>query len=482
MFWKIKLMDKRKTKKKIWMLAMCLFVMCCLCSCKSSQKERYQTAVKLMEDGKYQKAYEQLKELGDYKDAPEKATESYSNLISEKMAARKFDQALSLLEKSGDMDIKDKDELIKQCKCAQILGLLNKDEFDQAKKMISEIDDPEAVAALEQEYNYQQGIWYFENKNYTAASEALLQTSGYVEANDYLFKIAQKLNSQKKYQEALTLCKKLEKNKKVKNLVEKIYLGMKYQNFKKGAEQGYMLLGDTVYYTPKQAEKMLEKNIYGKWVEFNSGKKLQIDKYTRNGKRYGIYTMSSDSGNYTIYYYYMDHPDKIYIDLLHEMNVPGYETQMAIDSYQQEGYAYGEDYCYLRKSRDYIRDHCKLPGYDDEEESGDAPDEEDDSVTASGNTSNGSSNNDSSENNAQLIAFAEQCIGQVISESTYHNRLTGAGYEVKSVQEAGTFVFGAYKVKFSVYFPELSGEKFVTVYIHEDRLTGQYYYFQGSIS
>lgn len=64
MFWKVKLMDKRKTKKKIWMLAMCLFVMCCLCSCKPSQKERYQTAVKLMEDGKYQKAYEQLKELG----------------------------------------------------------------------------------------------------------------------------------------------------------------------------------------------------------------------------------------------------------------------------------------------------------------------------------------------------------------------------------------------------------------------------------
>ena len=186
-------------KKKIWMLTMCLFVMCCLCSCKQSQKERYETAVKLMEDGKYQKAYEQLKELGDYKDAPEKATESYSNLISEKIVARKFDQALSLLEKSGNMDIKDKDELIKQCKCAQILELLNKDEFDQAKKMISEIDDTEATAALEQEYNYQQGIWYFENKNYTAASKALLQTKGYVEVNDYLFKIAQKLNSQKKY-------------------------------------------------------------------------------------------------------------------------------------------------------------------------------------------------------------------------------------------------------------------------------------------
>lgn len=464
--------------KKIRLILICTLAMCCLCSCKPSQKELYQTAVELMQDGKYQKAYDQFKELGDYEDASEKAAESYSDLIIEAMKAQKYDQALSLLDKSGDVDIKNKDDLIKQCKCAKILDLLNKREFDQAKTLIHEIDDQEAAAALEREYNYQQGVSYLENKKYTEAAKAFLSTLGYEGANDYLFQIAQKLNSQKKYQDALTICSKLGGSKKIKKLVKKIDMGLKYQRYEKGAEQGYTLLGDTVYYTPKQAEKLLKKEIYGKWVEFFSGETMQIDEFTRNGKQYGIYTMTRDSSNYTIYYYYMDEPDKIYIDLLHEMNVPGYETQMAIDSYQQDGYAYGEDYCYLRNSKDYIRDNCRLPGYDETDVTvGDEPDNESDSTVAAGNTSNGSSDDDPGDNNRMLSTVAQQYIGQV-AEKSYRER--AAGYEMKECTKAGKSVTGGYEVKFSVYFPKMHSTKFVTIQLLKG-WKGNYEFVSGQV-
>lgn len=111
----------------------------------------------------------------------------------------------------------------------------------------------------------------------------------------------------------------------MKKVVANIYTKQKYARFKKGVEEGeYLLTEDLRYLTASETEQILKKYFYGTWVEYTTQKKLTITKYERGGKRYGIYTATTDGCFTTIYYYYMDNPKKIYIDWHHEMNVPGY--------------------------------------------------------------------------------------------------------------------------------------------------------------
>ena len=70
---------------------------------------------------------------------------------------------------------------------------------------------------------------------------------------------------------------------------------------------------DLRYLTASETEQILKKYFYGTWVEYTTQKKLTITKCERGGKRYGIYTATTDGCFTTIYYYYMDNPKKIYI-------------------------------------------------------------------------------------------------------------------------------------------------------------------------
>lgn len=465
-------------KKYLWILLLSVLVVCCACSHKPTQKELYQTAVELMEDGEYQKAYDQFKSLGEYEDASEQAVESYIRLIDQMMENGDYDQALSLLEKSGEMEIPDKDMLIVQCKYGQVLEQINSGKFDEARTLIADMGDSEVSAEMEMECNYAQGMALFEQKKYADAMDYFLQTGHFEETDTYLFKIAKKLVGQKEYQKALEICKTLGNKKKIKNLVAEIYLGMKYERYEKGVEQGFMLLGDTEYLTAKETETLLENEFYGKWVEFFTGESMKIDKYERDGKRYGIYTATRDGSYCTVYYYYMDNPEEIYVELLHEMNVPGYETQMAIDAQEQKGYEYG-DYCYLRKSREELRATTRLPGYGSEDD-WETMDETD---TDSSNTSNNStaSNNSSVESDVDenaLIALAQANLGNAIADTVYARY--SSGWQMKSCMGVSKNPMGNYDVKFEVYFPEKSSNRYVHVILTKSPM-GEYRYFQGKM-
>ena len=119
----------------------------------------------------------------------------------------------------------------------------------------------------------------------------------------------------------------------------------------------------------------------------------------------------------------MDNPKKIYIDWHHEMNVPGYVSHYAIDARQQDGYAY-EEYTYLPKSLQDIRENDRLPGYEEDQYTDTTND-----TSSSDNGNNNSSNSDSSSQNDfdenEVVAIAEAGLGEAILKTSYAKYSTG---------------------------------------------------------
>ena len=473
-------------KKGLLLLAIfCISMYCCSCGNNQSKtntptkKEQYQAAQKLYDAQKYQEAYNGFKALGQYSDSLSKASQSYALMISDAMQGGDYEKALPLL-KASDIDqlqIDDKDTLILQCQYGQILDKMNQNDFEGARALIASLTDQNVAAEVTTECDYKQGSYLYTQKKYQHAAQYFTKTLNYEQTSDYLLKIAKKLVKQKKYDAALSICKQLGNTKAVKKVVANIYIKQKYARFKKGVEKGeYLLTEDLRYLTASETEQILKKYFYGTWVEYTTQKKLTISKYERGGKRYGIYTATTDGCFTTIYYYYMDNPKKIYIDWHHEMNVPGYVSHYAIDARRQDGYAY-EEYSYMPKSLQDIRENDRLPGYEEDQYTDTTNDD-----TSSSSNGNNSSNSDSSSQNDfdenEVVAIAEAGLGEAILKTSYAKYSTGwTNQGVVSVKKNS---FGQPQVKFKVFFPQKNSVKYVDVILMKSPMQG-YRVFRGVI-
>lgn len=448
----------------------CLCIGLLLCGCFNSDQKDYEAAKELYSAKKYQEAYNKFTELGEYEDARELASESAYLWGQEKFKTGAYEEAIDIFSKLGNY--RDSKDLILQCEYFKVVSMIDSSKYEDAKNAIGELRAKMDVTELTKQCDYAEGVSLFNNKDYSATVDKLLSISGYLDTDTYLIKAAEKLVSQKDYDKAKTVCKKLPDNKEIIKLKDKIAYAKKYEHFKKGKGPGQ---GSKfrVSYSAKETEKFLKEKVYGTWKDYYTGKSYKVSKYMRGGKPYGIYSACEDTGWIFIYYYYEDDPDKIYSETYHIMSVPGGLGQPFLESYKTDGFKDG-DYVYAKMTEDemdaYANQVAEYWGenYSEEEES-------DGGSSSTGNSSNNDSNSGIDED--AMFSFAKQFIGNAIQDTLN----AGEPWEFRSNSHIDSAYGGdsVYRVSFKVYFTNKHSEQFVHVYLKKNNLTGNYEFWKG---
>lgn len=404
----------------------------------------YTQAKQFYDNQEYEQAHDLFVSLGDYNDALELANDSYYLLAYDLMLQGDYENAEKYFTEIGDY--KESANYIMQCKYLSIQKLIAGQKYAEARQKIIEIADAFDTSDLTKQCDYYEGVDYYNNKKYAKAARLLLSTIDYQESNDYLIKSAKKLIKKNNLGLPQKICKQLSGVKGISKVEKQLMLAQKYSMYKANAPIDYVEANVTC--TPEQAEEILKEKFYGGWVEYFTGEKFQMDKYKRNGRAYGVYSLKHDEFDWWYYllYYYMDAPEKIYVEMLHRVSVPGGQSQLFLESTTDRDYLDG-DYCYAKMTED------EMYAYAAEVQKDDTP--LGDNTQADNNSGNSSGNNGSSggsgssgsgiANEQELIAAAMSMIPAALAQ----NNLGGASYEVLDCLGVTEWLAG-YKVTFRI--------------------------------
>lgn len=152
---------------------------------------------------------------------------------------------------------------------------MNNQQYEEAIQWFEKTEGYEDSADQIINCKYQIAKQNYKNKNYADAKKQFAEISGYSDADKYYEKSAMKL--------------KYEKTK-----------------FKKSC-----------FDNAEDIERFFEERYYFDWYDTQNGNKMIIDKFTIDGREYGIKKIiKAGEDSYEIYYFYIDKPDEI----LREMN------------------------------------------------------------------------------------------------------------------------------------------------------------------
>lgn len=143
---------------------------------------KYNSAVKLLENGSYSEAHEAFKKLGDYEDAADKVLES-DYLSAEKLAENgEYAAAAKAFEALGEYS--DAVTRTLACKYDDAVKTLDDGNFDDAARLFEEIKDYGNSEDMIKECTYRKASSLLEGKSYTDASELFASLGDYSDSAD----------------------------------------------------------------------------------------------------------------------------------------------------------------------------------------------------------------------------------------------------------------------------------------------------------
>ena len=149
---------------------------------------KYNSAVDLMEAGKYEEAIPAFREIDDYKDSAEKIVEckeaiiesDYNNAL-ELMNSGKYDEAI--LKFNALNGYKDSNDKIIECKYNKALALINSEKYEKAISVFEELDgykdSKEKISECETAVEYKNAIELMNEGKYEEAIQAFKSLKGY---------------------------------------------------------------------------------------------------------------------------------------------------------------------------------------------------------------------------------------------------------------------------------------------------------------
>ena len=143
---------------------------------------KYNKAVTLAENKKYDDAITAFTELGDYSDSKEKLAECEYNKAALFEEAENFSEARIIFEKLGNYG--DSATRVQACAYSEAKAALESKNFDAASKLFTELGDYGDSEAMVTECSYQKALSLMENKEYESAIEILTAIKKYSDAKD----------------------------------------------------------------------------------------------------------------------------------------------------------------------------------------------------------------------------------------------------------------------------------------------------------
>ncbi len=121
-------------------------------------KAEYDRATKLLSDGKYDKAYDLFKDLGDYQDSKKMAKETLLKKAEAQIEDEEFDGAIDTLEKLGNYD--NASDLLCDAKIGKAGQLTDAGEYSDALALLNEAyDGTEDEELRNKSVYYQAAVW-----------------------------------------------------------------------------------------------------------------------------------------------------------------------------------------------------------------------------------------------------------------------------------------------------------------------------------
>lgn len=143
---------------------------------------KYDNAVALAEEGKYSDAITAFKELEDYSDSKEKATECEYNYALKLEDDGKFAEAKAIFENLGVYG--DSSTRAQACAYSEAKAALEEKNFDTASKLFIDLGDYGDSKNMVKECSYRQALSLMENKEYDSAIEILTTIRKYSDAKE----------------------------------------------------------------------------------------------------------------------------------------------------------------------------------------------------------------------------------------------------------------------------------------------------------
>ncbi len=143
---------------------------------------KYNEAVSLFENEKFDDAAAAFAELDDYKDSKDKRNESIYSKAAKLEEEKKFNEAIVEYKSLGDY--KDCDIRIQSCTYSQAKAEMDKGNFDEATKLFKSIADYGDSSTMITECTYRAAVKHIENKEVTEAIELLSTIADYSDAQE----------------------------------------------------------------------------------------------------------------------------------------------------------------------------------------------------------------------------------------------------------------------------------------------------------
>lgn len=426
-------------------------------------RNKYNAATEALNNQKYDIAILIFEELGDFDDAKLMLQEANYQKALYLLSNGSYDEAFKLFTAMGKY--KDSENRALTCKYSQVEQLLNEGNYKAAETILASLEASSETSNFLLECQYQRAEQLFRDKKYSDSLKFFQKNTSYKESTEYIYKIAVELQKQKNYSKAKELFYSLVDYKDSKKCYTENRRLIKYAKFRKGS---ICSSPDFIKCSKKQADKYM-KQFYGTWYDMDSGKKMKVTEFTRNGKEWGIHSMYLLDSPILVYYY-LDAPKTLIAEEMPSCNdiddefgeYTTYNAYKVIDGEISSEIAY--TYCTLTKEQYTISANRPPQEIENEETT-----EQDDDNTEE--------NSDSGVDEQALIALASQYIDQAIQMTRY----AGRTYEVKEFASIhGVGGEGIYRVSFRVYFPSLASTKFICVYLRKDYMTNSYVFSKGS--
>ena len=171
--------------KKIVYSIIVVLILLSFSACSEAAKT-YKTGISALESGDYSTALTSFKALGDYKDAVNKYKETIAtiNENAEEYASNGlFDEAYKLYEIIGDIDS------ITESKYNRAKQFIEKQEFDSAYKLLTEIDDYKDSKDLMLDVKYNQAAILIDSSKDEDALTILNEISDYKDSANLIKEI-----------------------------------------------------------------------------------------------------------------------------------------------------------------------------------------------------------------------------------------------------------------------------------------------------
>ena len=193
----------KERRKKTLTIAAVVVVMiaCAIAWCIPNviiPNNKYQQAVALRENGRYDDAIAAFAELGDYSDAAQQLSETKYQQALMLRESGQYDDAIAAFAELGDYS--DAAQQLPKTKYQQAVALRENGQYDDAIAAFAELGDYSDAAAQNTETKYQQAVSLREAGEYESAIAAFASLNSYRDAETQIEEM-----KQEKYQQAVTL-------------------------------------------------------------------------------------------------------------------------------------------------------------------------------------------------------------------------------------------------------------------------------------